>query len=46
MGMDVPTFDVLLVLFSNLWDMQTLNWSDINPHDAPQPGCAFSKYSE
>ena len=38
MGIDVQTFESLLLPFANLWDMQTINRSDVNPHGAPQPG--------
>ena len=38
MGVDVKTFEMLLVPFSNLWDMATINRPDVNPHGAPQPG--------
>jgi len=37
MGIDVRTFEMLLIPFSNIWDTSTINQADVNPHGAPQP---------
>ena len=37
MGIDVRTFEMLLIPFSNIWDTSTIDRADVNPHGAPQP---------
>ncbi|KNZ49526.1 hypothetical protein VP01_495g1 [Puccinia sorghi] len=32
MGIDVPTFEMLLISFSNIWDTHTIDQADFNPH--------------
>ena len=37
MGIDVTSFEMLLIPFSIAWDLQTIDRADVNPHGAPQP---------
>jgi hypothetical protein len=37
MGVDVQTFEALLVPFSIAWDSTTITQSDVNPNGEPQP---------
>jgi hypothetical protein len=37
MGVDVQTFELLLIHFSMAWDSATITQSDVNPNGDPQP---------
>ena len=37
MGIDVRTFEGILVPFSAAWDSSTITQSDVNPYGQPQP---------
>ena len=37
MGIDVRTFEALLVPFSSVWDSSNITRSDVNPYGEPQP---------
>ena len=36
MGIDVATFETLLVPFTTAWDTQTIDCANVNPHGVPQ----------
>ena len=38
MGLDVQTFESILVPFATAWDSATIPRADVNPHGEPQPG--------
>ena len=38
MGLDVQTFESILVPFATVWDSATITRADVNPNGKPQPG--------